>query len=303
MVSPLHESLVRFVRDHPRLTLDLVRGALGPQLPRRFSVEVSDGNLTVLPHEYRADLVLILRRRRAPVLGVIPEVQLKVDPDKRASWPTYAVTLRARLTCPVVVLVITPSPAVARWARTPIPLGPGNIFTPVVLGPDDVPAIVDPGAARADPLAAVLSALTHARSPDAQAIARAALRGLDAVEDVNLWVYCDMILKSAAPADREGLHAMLNSEDYKPKSKFIRDLIAESRKEGRQEGRQEGRLEGRQKTQEALTKTLRQLLAKRHITLRPSHEAKIAKATPQQLTRWILKAADATSVTDVFPRR
>ena len=92
---------------------------------------------------------------------------------------------------------------------------------------------------------------------------------------------------------------MLSRQDYKPKSKFLKDLMAEGHAKGRAEGRAEGHAEGRA----VLAKTLRELLAKRHLSLRAPYEAKIAKATSAQLTRWILKAADAKKITDVFPNR
>ena len=64
---------------------------------------------------------------------------------KRYVWPTYLVNLRARWKCPVSLLVVTPSPAVARWCRQPIDLGhPNLVFTPLVLGPEAVPIIRDP---------------------------------------------------------------------------------------------------------------------------------------------------------------
>jgi len=59
-----------------------------------------------------------------PVLGIVVEVQLQKDPRKPFTWPVYVVNLRARLSCPTCVLVVTPSESVAAWARTPRVLGP-----------------------------------------------------------------------------------------------------------------------------------------------------------------------------------
>ena len=71
-------------------------------------IEIQDSDLAqIVPTEYRADLVLLLRRD-TPVFGIVVEVQLAADPDKRFSWPLYASGLRARLRCPACVLVVTP---------------------------------------------------------------------------------------------------------------------------------------------------------------------------------------------------
>jgi len=61
-----------------------------------------------------------------------------------------------------VLLVVTSSARVARWARSPIPLGhPGTTLTPLVIGPDDVPIVEDATLALADPELGVLSAIVH----------------------------------------------------------------------------------------------------------------------------------------------
>lgn len=43
--------------------------------------------------------------------------------DKRLTWPVYVTTLRAKLDCSAVLLVVAPDPEVAAWARQPIELG------------------------------------------------------------------------------------------------------------------------------------------------------------------------------------
>lgn len=103
---------------------------------------------------------------QAPVLGIVVEVQLAPDKDKRFVWPVYATNLRARLKCPVCLLVITDDDRVARWAAKPIELGGGNQFVPVVLGPSGVPEVTDPAQANADPELAVLSAMAHGQDID-----------------------------------------------------------------------------------------------------------------------------------------
>lgn len=79
----------------------------------------------------------------APVLGIIVEAQLSADERKRFVWPVYAVNLRARLRCPVCLLVVTADDSTARWAALPIDLGGGNRFVPLVLRPSGGDAIGD----------------------------------------------------------------------------------------------------------------------------------------------------------------
>jgi hypothetical protein len=81
-------------------------------------------------------------------LAVVVEVQLRPDRRKHLSWPAYLATARARLNCPVMLLVICPESRAAAWARRPISLGhPGLVLTPLVLGPDEVPVLTVAGPA------------------------------------------------------------------------------------------------------------------------------------------------------------
>ncbi len=92
-----------------------------------------------------------------PVLGIVVEAQVAADARKRFAWPAYAIGLRARIHCPVCLLVVTHDDAVARWCAKPIDLGGGNHFTPLVLGPAGVPVVTSAAQAKADPELAILA--------------------------------------------------------------------------------------------------------------------------------------------------
>jgi hypothetical protein len=87
--------------------------------------------------EYRADLVVVMEGD-GEKYAIVVEVQLSRDERKRYAWPAYVSNLRARMECPVYLLVVTDSAAVARWAAAPIELGGGNTFVPQVLNICDI---------------------------------------------------------------------------------------------------------------------------------------------------------------------
>jgi hypothetical protein len=121
----------------------LLRDALHVELPEYSEARIDSADLTdIQPAEYRADLVVLLLHG-VPVLGIVVEVQLSPDDRKQFVWPVYVANLRARLECPVCLLVVTADEPVARWASKPIELGGTNRFTPLVLGPSGVPIITD----------------------------------------------------------------------------------------------------------------------------------------------------------------
>jgi hypothetical protein len=161
----------------------------------------------------RPDLVIRLMNQGAVVMGIIVEVQLVQDEDKRFLWPAYVANLRARLECPVVLLVVAPDMAVARWARQPIEIGPGSSFVPYVVDPENMPAITDPAKACEDPELAVLSATMHGKSPDtdkAAQIIRAALAACSGLDSHRAKTYVDIIQECASEA---ALHAVRQELD------------------------------------------------------------------------------------------
>jgi len=245
MPSHLHEALLLLFRNRPALAPELLREALNVQLPTYTDVRIDSADLTdIQPAEYRADLVILLLKGK-PVLGIVLEVQLSTDKDKRYVWPAYVANLRARVRCPVCLLVIAANEAVARWARKPINLGGGNRFVPWVLGPSGVPEITNEESVIEDPELAVLSAMAHAQDPDTDKSARIALvaymvsQGLDAERST---LYCDLVLNALPEAARRALQAM-DAWKYEYQSEFARRFFGQGKVAGKAEGMAEGRVE------------------------------------------------------------
>jgi Domain of unknown function (DUF4351) len=239
MPSQLHEALLLLFRNRPALAPELLREALHVELPSYTEVRIDAADLTdVQPAEYRADLVVLLLDG-VPVFGIIIEVQLSADERKRFVWPVYATTLRARLECPVCLLVVTTDDTVARWAVRAVDLGGGNRFVPLVLHPSGVPQITDEEQARSDPELAVLSAMAHGRDADAGKsvqIALAAQLASLALDEERSRLYFDLVLNSLSEAARRALKTM-NPAKYEYQSDFARRYVAQGCAEGERSGR------------------------------------------------------------------
>jgi hypothetical protein len=233
MPSFLHEALLMLFRNRPALAPELLRDALNVALPDYTEVRIDSADLTdIQPAEYRADLVILLLHG-SPVLGIVLEMQLSNDEDKRYVWPVYVANLRARIRCPVCLLVIAAEENVARWAGKIIELGGGNRFAPWVLSLSGVPEITDEDRAKEDPELAVLSAMAHASDPDPAKSARIALLaqmaslGLDPERST---LYCDLVMNSLPEAARRALQAM-DASNYEYQSEFARRYVAQGRAE------------------------------------------------------------------------
>jgi len=162
MASWNHEGIIELFRSDPQLAAALLQGPLGVALPEFSDARVEPGTMVDLkPVQVHADLVVVLRDGSLPVLGVVVEVQRKVDPDKLFTWPAYVAWLRRALRTEACVLVITQSERVADWASRTIVMGPGGALQPLVLRPSSVPVVDTVDDARKAPELAVLSAMVH----------------------------------------------------------------------------------------------------------------------------------------------
>jgi hypothetical protein len=283
-----HEGLVALFRNRPTLAPGLLRGALGLALPDYTEARVEPAEFTqVVPTEYRADLVVLLLDGR-PVLAIVVEVQLSRDEGKRKSWPVYLTSLRSRVDCPTVLLVVAPDEAVARWCAQPIPLGhPGFVLQPLVAGPSVIPIIREEQAAREDLELAVLSAMAHGRNdqvgPEIVQAVVGAVRGL---EDERSSFYFDLVLSSLGEAARRALEALMKSGNYEYQTEFVRKWVDQGRQEGRQEG-------------EAIA--LFEVLDARGLEVGAEARQRIQACTDlAQLKSWLRKAVKVESVQQLF---
>lgn len=237
--SAFHEILVDLIRECPALVLDLLRPLLGRAMPAGTAV-LGDASFTqIAPAEFAADLVVIVGEPVA--LGVVVEVQLRRDEDKRYSWPLYAAALRARRRCQTAVLVLAPNPAVASWAAEPIWLGPeNNLFRPLVVGPGGIPWVTSAEAARAAPELTVLSAIAHGDEPAGDAVLDAMLAGLLALSDDRARLYYDLVVSQVGDAARRALEVAMTQRKYEYQSDFARKYYGEGLTAGQTQGRVEG---------------------------------------------------------------
>jgi hypothetical protein len=240
MPSQQHEALVHLFRNSPQLALKLLRSTLDGPLPADTDVKIECADLTeAQPTEYRADLVLSISNGK-PIHGLIVEVQLSTDQRKFFTWPAYVANLRARWECPVCLLVVCGDSGVADWASRPIRLGCDNMFAAQVIGPEEVPEVLDAVEAEMDPELAVLSAMAHGRDTDLvkaariAALAQGVSAGLDADRSK---LYLDLVMNSVSEAVRKVLAKTMLPFKYEYQSDFAKHYVAEGRAEGSAQGR------------------------------------------------------------------
>jgi uncharacterized protein DUF4351 len=290
MPSTEHEFPLLLFRNQPTLAADLVGRALGVSLPRYHDGQVISADLTdIQPAEYRADMVIQLSRGATTVYAIIVEVQLSVDHRKRFTWPAYVAHLRARLECPVALLVVTADKAVARWAAKTVYLGGMHHFAPYVLHLSAVPVVTD---TCQSPELAVLSVMAHGKDKNtklASQIALAALRAIAGLDAERAEIYFDLIMHYSSEAARAALNTM-DARKYEFKSDFARHYIALGRTEGVAKGEALGRA----------AIVLRQLTL-RFGALGSEIEARIQRASIAELETISERLLTARTLADALP--
>jgi hypothetical protein len=288
MPSILHEALTQMFRRRPSLAAELLSGPLGLGLPAHQQARLDAGELNDLaPTEYRADVVVALTGADALVLAVVVEVQLGRDTDKRWSWPVYLATLRARLRCPTVLLVVCADTVTAGWCATPIELGhPGWSLRPLVLGPELVPVVADAEEARCAPELAVLSALAHGADQERDKVLRALPAALAAVDTEHAVLYAEVVFAALPAAARRYLEALMTTGYREYQSDFVRRFVNQGRAEGEAKGE---------------AKALLAVLAARGIEVPDEARARITGCSDvEQLEVWIRRAVTVSSVHHLF---
>lgn len=294
MSSLEHEMLVDLLREHPDLVISLLRAAFGIAIEGELEVAASSENLTELqPTERRADLVLIARAPHSeiPTHAAVVEVQLRPDPRKRFSWPLYQAVLRARLRCPVEIVVLTLEDETARWCAEPIAIdGYGSRVHPLVLGPSLVPAVTEIERARRHPEIALLGVLAHRDAPVALTAAHTLLAALGDIDEARARWYSEIVLGFLDEAVRLALEAEMNPEKYGLRSEFLRRI--EERGEERGEARGEI---------VALAHAVLKVLEARGLVATDDHRAIVLACSDRvQLEEWLVRAVHVHDVDDLL---
>jgi hypothetical protein len=284
MPSALHEGLIEMFRQRPAFAAELVAELFKVDVPPWQHARLDSSDLPVLaPTEYRADVVVTLLAGQQPVLAVIAEIQLRSDPAKRRTWPVYLATLHARLGCPVVLIVVSPSAACAEWCAQPIRLGhPGLELRPLVLGPRQIPHVIDETQAVSSPELSLLSAIAHSDDPQRDKIFHSFTRALATIEDERASLYADLVLATLPTAARHYLETLMSTGTYEYQS----DFVSRPYNQGKAEGE---------------IKSLLTVLAARGFTVPSELLDRITSCTEfDQLEAWIKRAATATTLDEVF---
>lgn len=202
-----HAFLVEFFRDHPALLAALLQRQLGVPLPAFSSARPAEADLTELPPEFRADLVLHFSFQGALALVVIVEVQLARDARKRRTWPAYVAVERARAGCPALLVVVTADLEVASWAGQRIDDGlPGGVsLRPLVLGPQQVPMVRERVEAQRDPDLTLLSLMVHDGQPVPVEAVEGAIEGFKDLPPERNRLYSNLLTAVLLDACRRGL--------------------------------------------------------------------------------------------------
>lgn len=164
VVSPTaeHEALHRVFYEHGDKSLFTRAMArvfgIGVPEPVPDGVTVLSTDLTETdPLERRADSVLQVQFLVEDPTGkyiLVLESQTEPERERRRRWPHFISHLHDKYDCPVVLAVVCSKKYTERWAREPIPIGlqglAVQVTTPIVFGPDSVPAITDPAEAADD---------------------------------------------------------------------------------------------------------------------------------------------------------
>ena len=295
MPSSTHEAICELFRSRPELAAELVGDRLGVPLPRYREVRLRSENVTDdRLAELRADAV-VEHWDAERNFALIVEVQLKKDAEKLYSWPFYLMGLRYRLRCPVKLVVVCPPRSVAEWASQTIDLDhPGMRLTPLVIGPEQIPVVIEPDEAARNPELAVLSALAHGAGPDGPKTLDVLPDAYGALDRDHRALYHDVIFAVLPLAARSYLETMMKLKGYEYQSDFARHYFGEGNAEGKAEGKAEGEIAG-------AVKVILMVLSGRGICVSPDVRDRIAGCTdPAQLEVWAERAGVVSTAGELF---
>jgi hypothetical protein len=285
MPSPRHDTINQLFRERPELAVEILRHVLGVDVPVGVPVRLESNDFNDRPSkDFQPDTVITVGSPRAPVHGIVIEVQQEKSDGKRRQLPRYAAALWLLLGCPVTVLCICPESDVAAWYAEPIRTElPGYVFPAVVLGPRDVPVMTDPEEAATHPELAAMAVMVHGRN---RPVVETFVAALEFVKPDHAPQYYEYAYRMAAPAVRRILEETMASTDWPVYSPFAREHYGRGRDDGRMDGE---------------ASAILRVLAVRGIDVPEDACARIRACTDRrQLDTWLDRAVTATSLNDLF---
>ena len=298
MASPLHDGLIRLLRDRPALLGELVGEALGLPGGGAAALQVADTQLTeVLPREHRSDLVLTVGGER-PSRVVIVEAQLRTRRDKPQAWLSYVQGAMERYRVPARLVVLAPNPRVAAWAAGPFDFeGSSVVLRPHVISVSSVPLVAEPSMGARYPEAAMFSLLFHHADPRVLPVMDAAITALAHLDSDRARDYSEVAWQALAAALRPAWEKLMTTA----RRKLVPPFVLEWERKGEQRGLVRGREEGREEGRTGVAAMLLALLEQRGLTVSQVQRRRIV-ACPSMLTlqRWMGRALVVHSVSELL---
>lgn len=281
MPSVQHEAVVELLHRNLQLAGVLLASA-GIRLPARATAVVADSNLSARrPLAFAAEHVIVFTGQTGKV-AVVAEVQKDPPrPWKLRDWPAYLSIAGREHQCEAVLLVIALRAETARASRDVIRTGhPGFDLTPIVIGPDNVPA---PGGPVLGPELTILAVLTGALDLSSHEARMFAVGSIAHADPEHRGGYTRLILAVAPEATQRALEELMQTTF---KDTFVDRLLDQGRAEGEAQG--EARL-------------LLRVLAARGILVPADIRNRVSTCTDtRELDAWFDRAISATTLGEVF---
>jgi hypothetical protein len=287
MVSSSHEAMHRIFQKDPGI-FSRTLGRLGVPFPEPAEVSLLTPDLTeIKPLERRVDTLLRIDTKDNGSYLLIVEAQGKKDLAKHSSWAYYVSYLYAKYDLPPLLLVVCQDSGTARWAQAPFNVGPPEWDTltvrPLVLGPNNMPIILDPATAADDIPMAAFAAITHSSNPNADTMLEALATALKTVDEDTIAVFGELT--------ELGLGTSPAAETWR---KLMAIPTSYFRSETSQRLRTEGRVEGR--AEDVLF-----VLRTRRVEADDATRARVRECTdPDLLQTWLGRALTVERAQDIF---
>ncbi|GAA2310770.1 hypothetical protein SVIO_053120 [Streptomyces violaceusniger] len=246
----------------------------------------------IRPLERRVDSVLRVDPPDGGGFLLAIEAQGRPDPDKAVSWAYYLAFLKAKHKRPALLLVVCQDKSTADWAAGPFRLGLDDWTAlsvhPLVLGPGNVPVILDPEEAAQDLTLATFSALTHGSHRDAPAILKALARAMGTADPESVSYYSELleIGLEGFPAKDTWRNEMSVGTYFPGRGTLIEETFLKGKAEGQ--------------TEERALAVLR-VLEKRGVAVPAEVHDRITACTDlDALGRWLDRAVTVSQAEELF---